>query len=103
MWINGKLVKCKLLNKLLCVLLYYKLIGEIVSYVDLEGCLLVFDCLLLMKMVKWLVVGCFDFNIEGLLMLMIFGDFVNCFMYLCYSVECEYVVCVVGELVEGMW
>lgn len=98
--VNGKLIQCKFFNKLLCVFLYYKLVGEIVSQFDLEGCLIVFDVLLCMKIGKWVVVGCLDFNIEGLLIFMIFGDIVNWFMYLCYGVECEYVVCMFGELVE---
>lgn len=77
-------------------MVYYKLEGELCICNDLEGCLMVFDCLLKLCGVCWIVVGCLDVNICGLLLFIIDGELVNCLMYLSCEVECEYVVCVFG-------
>lgn len=59
---------------------------------------MVFDCLLKLCGVCWIVVGCLDVNICGLLLFIIDGELVNCLMYLSCEVECEYVVCVFGQV-----
>lgn len=82
------------LVELLCVLVYNKLEGQVIICEDFEGCLIVFELLLLLKGVCWIVIGCLDINIIGLLLVIIDGELVNVMMYLLFEVECEYVVCV---------
>lgn len=82
------------LIEILCVLVYNKLEGEVIICEDFEGCFIVFEVLLVLKGVCWIVIGCLDINIIGLLLVIIDGEFVNVMMYFFYEVECEYVVCV---------
>lgn len=82
--------------------MYYKFEGEFCICFDFEGWVIVFDCLLCLIGLCWIVVGCLDINILGLLLFIIDGEFVNCLMYLSCEVECEYFVCVFGNVDEVM-
>lgn len=91
--IGGCLVNlCFMMSWILCVVMYYKLEGEIVLCDDLEGCLLVFVVLLCICSGCWVVVGCLDFNMLGLLLFIILGELVNKMMYLSLELVCDYVV-----------
>lgn len=61
---------------------------------------MVFDCLLKICGLCWIFVGCLDVNMLGLLLFIIDGELVNCLMYLSCQVECEYLVCVFGDVME---
>lgn len=77
-------------------MVYYKSEGELCIRNDSEGRLTVFDRLLKLRGVRWIVVGRLDVNICGLLLFIIDGELVNRLMYLSREVEREYVVRVFG-------
>lgn len=82
--------------------MYNKFEGELCSCYDFEGCDMVFDCFFVIWLGCWIIVGCLDMNISGLLLFINDGELVNCLMYLKCEVECEYVVCVFGEVIGKM-
>lgn len=101
--VDGYLICCEeVVESVCCVLIYNKLEGEVCICDDLEGCLIIFDCLLCLCIGCWINVGCLDINIIGLLLFIIDGELVNCLMYFFYEMDCEYVVWVCGEVIEEM-
>lgn len=82
------------------VFIYYKFEGVMSMCDDFEGCFIVFEQLLCLKGVCWVVVGCLDINIIGLLLFIIDGELVNVLMYFKSVLECEYLCCVYGEVFD---
>lgn len=80
--------------------MYNKLEGELCSCYDFDGRDIVFDCLFVIRLGCWIIVGWLDMNISGLLFFINDGELVNCLMYLKCEVEWEYVVCVFGDVIN---
>lgn len=90
--VDGNFVEEKVF---ICLWCYYKFMGLVMMYCDLEGCEIVFDKLL--KDFGWVIfVGCFDLMFEGLLLLINDGELV-CVLELFFIVWMWcYKVCVYG-------
>lgn len=79
--------------------LFYKLWGVVIIVYDEKGCKMVLD--FFEDVLEWIyLVGCLDYDILGLLIMINDGVFVNWLIYLKYEVKKIYLVKVEGVLIN---
>ncbi len=96
--VNGKVVKLNLVPPPIRVLVYHKIIGEIVTRMDPQRRPTVFKKLPAVRSGRWIAVGRLDINTEGLLLFTTSGELANRLMHPKSEIEREYAVRIFGEL-----
>lgn len=101
---KGVIVDDKLVRvvEVVWLFVFYKLVGLLIVECDLVGWLMIYIvlCNVLLLDVLWLMlVGWFDFNIEGLLMLINDGELKWVMELLFLGIFCIYCVCMFGLII----